>query len=142
MVQSIDRTTQNWPTLYLGEKLTLSHLPWLPQWLAFVEGRGKQREAEGRCEAEGWGRFCSLDTSREGVPWHLSVLCQTCKYPGCHRETRQKHAAKDHGAAVALLGTGSTLSPYAVTLAQLWLPVSLACTSLEDSLPVLTCPAV
>lgn len=41
MVQSIDRTTQNWPTPYLGEKLTLSRLPWLPQCLACVEGRGK-----------------------------------------------------------------------------------------------------
>lgn len=84
-----------------------------------------------------WARevFASL---QESVPWHHLVLCQTCKYPGCHRVNHQKPAAKTHGAAVALLGTGSALSPCAVTL---WLHIKLAYTSLEDSLPVFTRPA-
>lgn len=82
-----------------------------------------------------------MTSLQEGVRWPLSVLCQTCKYPGCHWVNRQKPAARNRGAAVGWLGTGSTLSPCAVALTKLWCHVSLACTSLRTACPVPTGPA-
>lgn len=62
MVQSINIITQNWPSLYLWEKLTLlSH--GLPPVSTLHR---EQRETEGRCEPEDWGRFYSLYISPGG----------------------------------------------------------------------------
>lgn len=91
------------------------------------EGEGGQRTG---------GGSAALTSQQEGVRWARSVLCQTCKYPGCHRVNRQKPAARNRGAAVAWLGAGSTVSPCAVTLTKPWCHVSLAGTWLRTACPV------
>lgn len=136
----MDSITPSWPTpVTCGKSSLFPVTHGFAQYLPCVGSGGKQGEGGSQKTVGGSALFLSL---QEDVPWHLSALCQTYKGPGCPRETCQTPAAKDHGAAVALLGTGSTLSPYAGTFSRLWPCGSLACTSLEDSLPVLTCPAL
>lgn len=79
------------------------------------------RRSEGKVWVRGLGEaFLSLHLSRR-VYLGTSPCCVRLANTQGARVNHQKPAAKNHGAAVASLGTGSTLSRCAVPLPKLWL---------------------
>lgn len=108
-MQSIDKSTREWPTPDSWEKLTPPGLT------------GRAGGTRGRCESEeGAGRrLCCLYMSPRGCPLAPLSAVSDVQIPRVPQNKPPKPAARTHGAAAASRGPGSALSLRAVTLPEL-----------------------